>query len=67
MFAGMVLVSAAVGTVATATMVVFSAPTVIALVTYAVVCGLTLVLTASLCSIRASNLSRNAQLLRPML
>lgn len=57
--------SVVAGTLAMAAMLAASAPVLIALLTYSVVCSLTLLLTAAICSIRASEPSQTAQLLHP--
>jgi hypothetical protein len=65
MLAGMVIVSAKVGVIATAAAFVMSAPAWVALAIYPVVCSLTLLITAAVWNIRTSQPARNARVLHP--
>lgn len=65
MLAGMVLLSAAVGMVALATAVVLSMPTWVVLAIYPVVCSLTLLLAATLFSLRSGRPARAERTLHP--
>ena len=65
MIAGLVLVSAMVGLVAMATAVFLSVPVWIALLGYPVVCSLTLLLAATLSSLRATQAPQAVQMLHP--
>jgi hypothetical protein len=65
MIAGLVLVSAMVGLVAMAAAVFLSVPVWIALLGYPVVCSLTLLLAATLSSLRATQAPQAVQMLHP--
>lgn len=65
MIAGLVLVSAMVGLVAMAAAVFLSVPLWVALLGYPVVCSLTLLLAATLSSLRVTQPSQSVQMLHP--
>ena len=65
MIAGLILVSAAVGLMATAAAFALSVPAWIALASYPVVCSLTLLLTAAFVATRSTRDPQSIQLLHP--